>query len=301
MTVNRRLGILFACFTAVLWGLLPIALKVVLKNISPINVTWFRFSLAFSMLFLYYLFKKSSALKIILNPPLFLIVASAALGLNYFGFIVGINLTTPGIAQIFVQSGSVLLAISGFLIFKEKANIKQLFGLIMVFLGMLIFYHEILLTLSREVEKYPPGIIWIIFGGIMWAVYAVFQKKMIISYDPLELNLVLFGLPALAYSPFVNYTTIIHISPLDWILLIFVGLNTLLAYGSLAYAFKYIEANKISAIITLNPLITFGLMAVFSTWGVAWISHEKFTLLSIGGAFLVISGTVLTVFQGNKN
>jgi len=302
MNINTasRKGILFASFTALMWGLLAIALKVVLKDVSPINVTWFRFNLAFGMLFIYYLIKRPSALKILIKPPLILIFASIALGLNYLGFIVGISLTTPGIAQVFIQSGSVLLAISGFIIFKEKATVKQILGLIMVFAGMLVFYHEQITILSHDATLYHKGVVWIIFGGVMWAIYAVLQKGLTLSYPPMELNLVLFGIPALAYSPFVNYTIITNSSLIDWILLLFVGLNTLLAYGSLSYAFKYLEANKISAVITLNPLITFGLMAVFSSLGVQWIAQEKYALISITGAVFVITGTILTVMGTDK-
>jgi drug/metabolite transporter (DMT)-like permease len=297
---ESRKGILFASFTALMWGLLAIALKVVLKDISPINVTWFRFSLSFVMIFIYYLIKRPSALKILAKPPLILIFASIALGLNYLGFIVGISLTTPGIAQVFIQSGSVLLAISGFIIFKEKASMTQILGLIMVFAGLLVFYNEQLMNLSQDAALYHKGVIWIIFGGVMWAIYAVFQKKLILSFDPLELNLVLFGIPALAYSPFVNYANIIHAPISDWMLLLFVGFNTLIAYGSLAYAFKYMEANKISAVITLNPLITFGLMAIFTSVGVKWIAPEKYAIISITGALSVIIGTILTVMGPKK-
>jgi drug/metabolite transporter (DMT)-like permease len=284
-----------------MWGLLAIALKLVLNGMSPINITWFRFSLAFGMLFIFYLIKRPSALKIIIKPPFMLILAAIALGFNYLGFIFGINLTTPGIAQVFIQIGSVLLAISGFVIFKEKATGKQILGLIMVLAGLLVFYYEQILVLSQDVTLYQKGVIWIIFGGVMWATYAVLQKSLILSYDPMELNLILFGLPALAYSPFVNFEAIGHSTFLEWGLLLFVGLNTLLAYGSLAYAFKYLEANKISVVITLNPIITFALMGIFSITDVKWIAHEKFALVSLFGAFFVIVGTILTVMRSKKN
>jgi drug/metabolite transporter (DMT)-like permease len=299
--LETRKGLIFASFTALMWGILAIALKVVLKDISPINVTSFRFSLAFLILFIYYLIKAPSALKIMIRPPRLLIFASIALGLNYLGFIVGINMTTAGIAQVFIQSGSVLLAVSGFIIFKEKASIRQILGLVMVFTGMLIFYREQIMNLTRDVSLYKIGVVWILFGGVMWSIYAILQKKLIELYDPMELNLVLFGLPALAYMPFTNFTVISHFSILDWTLLVFVGLNTLLAYGSLAFAFKYMEANKISAVITLNPLITFAMMALFSSLGVQWIAHEKYGIFSIAGALFVITGTFLTVIRNRKN
>jgi drug/metabolite transporter (DMT)-like permease len=290
-------GILLAIFTAVMWGLLAIALKLVLIHISPITVIFFRFSLAFIMLLVFYLLKRPSGLKIILRPHPLLILAACALGLNYLGFIKGLNFTTPGTAQIFIQTGSVLLAFSGFVFFKEKASKMQLFGLLVVLTGMVIFYHEQLSVGGQGISLLQKGVLWIIFGGIMWAVYAVSQKVLIKSFNPMELNLVLFGLPALFYCPFADYNTIIHASVIDWVLLLFVGLNTLLAYGSLSYAFKYLEANKISVIITLNPIITFIIMGIFSLLQVKWIGQETFSYPSLIGATLVIIGTVLVVIR----
>ena len=40
-------GILYAIITAVLWGMLAIALKVSLSELTPADITWFRFFLAF--------------------------------------------------------------------------------------------------------------------------------------------------------------------------------------------------------------------------------------------------------------
>ena len=41
-----RLGVLLASSTAIMWGLLPIALKGVMATLDPLTTTFFRFSLA---------------------------------------------------------------------------------------------------------------------------------------------------------------------------------------------------------------------------------------------------------------
>ncbi len=294
-------GILFAFATTLLWGFLAIVLKVALTNISPIEVTWMRFVIAFLILSAYLLIKRPSSFKIFLQPPLILILAAVCLGFNYIGFISGINLTTPNIAQIFIQTGPVLLALSGFLFFKEKASLRQIIGLFLVFGGLAVFYHDQILVLAENVTRYQKGVLWIVFGAVMWAGYAVFQKRLVKTYHPLELNLVLFGLPAIGYLPFVDLHMITSASTLDWGLLLFLGCNTLLAYGALAYAFKYLEANKVSVIITFNPIITISAMSILTLMDVDWIVHEKFTLVSILGASLVIAGAVLTILRKKKN
>ena len=275
-------------------------LKVSLSNLSPVEVTWIRFVIAFIILSIYLLIKKPSSFKIFTHPPLLLILAAICLGLNYIGFISGINLTTPGIAQIFIQTGPVLLAISGFIFLKEKASVRQIIGLVIVFGGLAVFYRNQILELAEDVNKYQMGVLWTVFGAVMWASYAVLQKRLVKNYDPLELNLILFGLPAIGYLPLVDFQQLFSASIIEWGILIFLGCNTLLAYGSLAYAFKYLEANKVSVIITFNPIITLSVMSILALLNVDWIVHEKFTLVSLSGASLVITGASLTILGKKK-
>ncbi|MBI9061602.1 MAG: hypothetical protein JEZ14_06410 [Marinilabiliaceae bacterium] len=42
----------------------------------------------------------------------------------------------------------------------------------------------------------------------------------------------------------------------------FMGLNREVAYGTLTASLKYTDANKISIIITMNPIITFVLLVL---------------------------------------
>jgi len=302
MILSSRLkGILFASVTALLWGFLAVALKVSLASLSPVDIAWFRFSVAFILLTSFYLIFHSSQLNIIKHPPLLLIVAAICLGLNYLGFISGINYTSPSVAQVFMQLGPVLLAISGFIIYKEKVTFIQLSGLLIVVCGLLLFYNEQLSLIAVDKEIFNAGIIWIIIGAVAWSGFAIIQKKLVRKYPPMQLNIVIFGIPSILYSPFVSYSSLREISLGYWVLLLFLGLNTLAAYGSLAIALKYLEANKVSVIITQNPVITFITMAILGGLSVPWISPENFTFLTVVGAIMVIGGAVLTVFTRNKN
>jgi drug/metabolite transporter (DMT)-like permease len=293
-------GIYFAAFTALLWGFLAIALKVSLNDLPPVTVTWFRFIIAFISLFIYYLFSDRKRIKIITRPPLFAIISGVCLGLNYIGFITGIHYTSPGIGQIFIQTGPVMLAITGFIFFKEKLTLRRGIGLFILIAGMTIFYHEKIIILAGGLEKYRTGVLWILFGALSWLFYAIFQKKAVIKFNPMQLNLVLFLIPSIYLLPWVKFDMLPALSPGDWILLLFLGLNTLGAYGSLSYALKYLEANKVSVIIILNPLITFAVMAILKLKKVSWIEPEEFSFLTIAGALFVLSGAILTVFQRKK-
>jgi drug/metabolite transporter (DMT)-like permease len=297
---NTYKGVLFATITALMWGIIAIVLKLSLTNLAPIDVTWARFAMSFFIFIVYFSFCNRSALKIIIHPPILLIIASFCLGFNFLGFITGVGYTTPSIAQVFIQLAPVLLAISGFVFFKEKVAKRQIFGLLLVICGLIIFYREQIIFLSQDIIKYKTGVAWTLFGAVMWTIYAVIHKVLVKSYNPLQLNLLLFSIPTILFIPFVNFNAILHASLMEWGFLIFLGVNTVLAYGSLGYAFKYLEANKVSVIITLNPILTFVLMFLFGLLEVRWIVHENFTIITFLGALMVILGTIFTILKRNK-
>jgi drug/metabolite transporter (DMT)-like permease len=293
-------GIVYAVITAALWGVLAIALKISLSGLTPADITWFRFFLAFLLLSIYYFFSKPQYLRILRRPPWILIVATLCLAVNYYGFIEGVHLTTPSIAQVFIQLGPVLLALAGFIFFREKVTWRQIVGLVLVISGLAVFYHEQLGLILSGKAAWQAGVIWIIVAAVTWAVYSVLLKIMVLKYPPMQLNLVIFGLPALLYLPFVRFSHFAGLHFTGWLILLFLGLNTLFAYGLLSLAMKHAEANKISVILILNPLLTFALMAILTRAEVTWIKGEHYTVLTLAGAFTVVTGAVLTIFRKNR-
>jgi len=293
-------GIIYASITAILWGVLAIVLKVSLKELTPADITWFRFLLAFLALSAYYMIKKPYYFRIFLRPPLLLILATICLAVNYFGFIEGVNLTTPSIAQVYIQLGPVLLAVSGFVIFKERVSWRQIVGLLLVVTGLIVFYHEQLQHIVTEKNTWQMGIVWVLIAAVSWAIYSVLLKILVLKHPPMQLNLVIFGLPALLYLPFVNMHHFMHIGLTGWLILLFLGLNTLLAYGLLSLAIQCIEANKISVILVLNPILTFALMAIISHSDATWITHENYPFVAIIGAIIVLAGAILTIIRKNR-
>jgi drug/metabolite transporter (DMT)-like permease len=298
---NKRIyGVLYAATTALFWGFLAIFIKITLNNVAPIIVVWFRFGVAFAILFIYFAVKDRQKLSIFKKPPWLIIVAAFCLTVNYIGFANGINLTSPANAQVFIQLGPISLAIIAIFIFKERLSIRQMAGFLVAGAGMMSFYRDQFQNLLGSEEVYFAGVLWLILGALAWAAYASLQKKLVQKFHAQQLNLIIYGLPMLILLPYVEFSEFASFSPGLWVLLIFLGINTLVAYGCLAEAFKYIEANKISVIITLNPIITFTVMAILGAMQLDWIDAEIFTVYSLIGALLVLSGAILVVIPKRK-
>lgn len=297
---NHTKGILFASVTAFFWGFLAIALKIAVREVEPVTIVWIRFVIAFIILAIWQIIKNPSAFRIVLKPPVLLVFAALGLTWNYMSYMLGIHYTTPSNAQLFIQTGPIILAVSGFVLFKEKLRRNQLIGFILAVLGLFFFYRDQLSAFFDGQAKYNLGVLLTLSSALAWAVYAVLQKKLVVKYSPETLNLFLFGFPALLYIPFVNFEALFQLSWQWWLLLLFLGANTFIAYSCIAQALKYTEANKVSVIIIVNPVITFITMAILTELNVWWVAHERFSAITIVGAALVISGAILVSLKANK-
>jgi len=297
---NTNKGILLALTTAFFWGVLAIALKVAVNVVDPYTIVWFRFAFAAVALFILLFIFDKKQLRVLIKPPFWLIVASIALSINYIGFMLGVKYTSPSNAQVVIQIGQVLFALSGIIIFKEKIRKRQIIGFVIVILGFILFYIQQLKSLFFNTEDFNIGVLLTVLASVTWAIYAIIQKKLIHKYPPQTQNLLIFTLPIFFYLPFANFSNLGSISIGYWGLLIFLGANTLIAYGCMTASLKYLEANKVSAILITNPILTFIIMAILTILNVSWIDGERFTFLTWVGAITFIVGAFLVVRSGKK-
>lgn len=295
----EKKGLIYAGFTALLWGFLAIALKVSLYDLSPVSVVWFRFTVAFVFLFIILQIHDRNLIKKLKRPPWYLFLAAFFLGLNYLGFITGIHYTSPSSAQVYIQIGPVSLAIAGIVIFRERLTWQHIMGFLMLVAGFYLFYSQ-QVDLKTDGKRFTLGILFVLGGGMSWALFSIFQKILVRRFNTNHLNLFIYGTCALLFLPWVEFERFSGLTLNDWLLLIFLGINTLLAYGSLAYALRYSEANKVAVIITINPIITFGAMAFLEFSAVTWIEFEEFTPWSITGALAVLAGALVVVMSRGK-
>jgi drug/metabolite transporter (DMT)-like permease len=292
---NQAKGILYTLITVLMWGVLAIALKVASKEIDSPTIVWFRFSLAFSGMAIWAVFNDRKAFKILYSPSWLLVVSTLALAWNYIGFMLGVQYTTPGNAQVAVQTGPIVLAVLGVIFFKEKLSRMQIVGFLLALTGFWIFYQQHLQALSGQTSNYTKGTLLTVSAALTWAVYAAMQKKLIHQHPVTTLNLFIFGLPVLLYFPLVNFGSLIHLSIGYWLLLIFLGANTLISYVCLSLALKHLEAGKVSVLLILNPIITFVIMGILTWLQVSWIAPEHFSVLSVAGALIALTGAILVV------
>ena len=128
-------------------------------------------------------------------------------------------------------------------------------------------------------------------AAVCWTGYAIMQKILLQEFTSEETMLAIYWLGTLVFLPFCDFSTLGQLTGMQWALLAFCGLNTIIAYGSFAEALVHIEASRVSATIALTPLLTVGIVQLIPMEG---ITVEPLGVFSLLGAVLVVSGSITT-------
>lgn len=283
-----------ALITTLLWGFLPIFLKIALKEFSPQTIVGFRFLFAFVILMAFLALKRDRPSKILLKPPGVGVLAGLALAANYFYFLQGVNFSGPANGAIIVQVAPVMVVLAGVFLFKERFNRQQVAGLVIASIGFFIFFLDMRASVE-DADLYTKANINILVGAAVWAMYMVFQKTLSKDYPAQHLNLLVYAVAAGVFLPLANWGEFAGAGINAWALMIFLGLNTLVAYGALAEAIERIPLSLISVMITLNPLITLAATRALPLIFPGLLVPEMIDLQGYIGACIAVAGVVLVV------
>lgn len=292
-TGNWRLGLGLSLVTTILWGLVPVALAIILPKLDIYTINWFRFIVSFILLGCY-LFKQNNLPKIIQlkSVPIYLFILTI-LGLtgNYIFFVAGLQATSPSHAEVLIQLAGVFFGFGGLVIFKEKYTRYQWMGVGILTTGFIGFFYEQLKVLITDSDQYINGSIMVIIAALTWAVYALIQKQLLTKLDSTHIMWTIYGGCGLLFGIFAKPQTLIQLNSIEWIMLIFCGLNTLVAYGCFAESLQHWEASRVSAVIALAPIFTIASMSLTAFLAPGLITPEYITPLGILGAILVVAGS----------
>ncbi|MGP0629211.1 DMT family transporter [Nitrospina sp. 32_T5] len=287
-------GVFFALTTTVLWGLLPVVMQIALDDFSPGSIVWFRFTFAFFALWAFLRLQKKPPEGIFRKPPLFAILAGLCLSGNYYYFLRGISASSPSNAAVLIQTAPVLVVLIGVFVFRERFSRPQAGGLAIALVGFFLFFRD-QHAHALDVKLYNTANGFVLVAGVLWAAYMTIQKSLTSRYEAQQLNLLVYGIASLVLVSTVSWDDYTHAGWTACGLLLFLGMNTLLAYGFLAEAIKHIPLWLISVIVTLNPFITLVVMKLLPLVLPGLVEPERIGLLGYFGAMTAIGGVILVI------
>lgn len=297
-----RLGLGLALATAGFWATLPVALKITLEQIDPITLTWFRFVVAFALLggWLAARGRLRPLASLRRRHWWLLLIAGLMLIGNYVFYLLGVQYTSPANAQLLIQLAPLLMALGGILVFRERFNAWQWLGLAVIVVGLSLFFADQLRADTLPAGRYVLGSLIVVLAAVVWAVYALVQKQLLLRLSSWLILLVIYAIASVLLWPFAHPAALLRLDPLHGALLVYCALNTLGAYGCFAEALAHWEASRVSTILAVTPLLSIAAVTTVYGFWPALIRPEHVTWLGFAGAIIVVAGSALAALMGQR-
>ncbi|MFO7891670.1 MAG: DMT family transporter [bacterium] len=297
-----QVGLGLSLITCLMWGVLPIALKIMLKHMDAVTITWFRLSVSALVLFPILYRKRGVPRYKKLRGKYIVLAGLAIVGLcgNYMIFLFGLNYLTPSGAEVVIQFAPMFLLIGSLVIFKERFHPIQWVGFATFFVGLALFFNQSLAEILGEFSGYAKGILLIMLASFSWSVYALSQKQLLKNLTSPSIMLLIYAGGTVLLLPISAPAQVVELDTVVIFVLLFCAVNTLIAYGSFSEALDHWEASRVSAVITTVPIITVVCMKIGSHYFPEFIEPESLNTLSIIGTFLVVIGSMVTSLGGRR-
>ncbi|MGM9570898.1 MAG: DMT family transporter [bacterium] len=286
---SNRLGHLLALFTIFVWGTTFISTKMLLHYLTPIEILFFRFSLAFIALCI---FSPQQKIHISLNREELYFAGAGLAGITLYFLFENIALVYS-----YASNVSIILCMAPFFtalfahFFLKTERLKPSF-----FIGFLAAISGIALinfNSSTVLQLNPLGDILALLAAAVWAVYSILIKKIsLLNYSTVLctkktfLYGLIFMLPCLPFFDFKLSSFDVHNLPL-LLHISYLGLGaSALCFATWNFSVKLLGAVKTSIYIYLTPVITI----IFSAWFLA----EKITPIALIGTALTMIGLFIS-------
>lgn len=297
-----RLGLALSVLTMVCWGALPVTLKITLQQMDALTVTTYRFLAAF--IFLAVVLKARRALPNVRtfskHTWILLFVAVCGLVSNYILYLFGLGLTSPGNAQVMIQIAPLLFTIGALVIFRERFSRWQWAGLTILFIGLALFFDDQLRHLLSNIDQYYYGCVLIFLAAIGWAAYALAQKQLLKHMGSQVVMLFIYLVGCFGFLPFSHFGQAAEMDALHLAMLVACAANAIVSYGAFAEALVHWEASRVSAVVSMAPLVTLATMKWINYQWPKFLPEQNVSALGFLGAILVVSGSASVALGGRR-
>ncbi|SEK52549.1 EamA domain-containing membrane protein RarD [Colwellia chukchiensis] len=295
---NSAKGLMLAMTTAIMWGILPLALKSVLLLMDAYTITWYRFIFAAFFVGLLLAVKRKLPSSILQRTGIMkrLLFAAIFLSLNYIMYLVSLHFIPAETAQMLIQMAPFMMLLGSVIFIKESFSRGQMVGSAVLISGLLLFFNQQFFDSNSNIsnDDFLLGFLLMLGAAITWAAYAILQKKMLRHYSSNQVMWCIYLLSAVFFLPLANPEQITSLNTTALLLLLFCCANTLVAYGTFAKSLEYLPTAKVSATLAITPLLTVAFANIAEyLWPTAF-QAQHLNLIAYIGAGVVVLGSMLT-------
>ncbi len=283
-------GYIYILLAAVLWGLIGPVSKIAFDNgASATEIGFYRAVLSWFIFATHAVVTRKTKAEI-KDIPVMVIFGVVGVSFFYTVFLVSVEKGGAAFAAVLLYTAPAWVAVISPFIYKDRLTINKGVAIILTITGVAGIC---LNGNSGDVYGMKFDTIAIIAGllsGLAYSMYYIFGKYFTSKYESSTLFLYILPVGAIGLLPFVEFT---DKSIETWITLLFIGF--ICSYGANSFYYmglKHLQPTKAVLTATFEPLAA-ALFAYF-------IWNEQFSAAGYGGAFLILIGVVITVFDKNQ-
>ncbi len=283
---KKATGHIFALITIIVWGSTFITTKMLLTELTPVQIMLCRFAIAYVVLWLIRPKAEKTAVK---DELLFLAMGIFGCTLYFITENTALKYTLASNVSIIVAGAPIITAIlANFFIKGEKFSRNTALGFAVAFAGvvLVVFNGRFVLKLN------PAGDALSLGAAVSWAVYSVILRTCVDRFNSVMLTrkLMFYGfvtaLPIALIQgdrmPFEVFGT-----PIMLFCILFLGvIGSGICYVMWSKAISYLGVVKTNNYIYINPFVTLVTGGIFL--------KEPITVMGVVGAMLIISGVVIS-------
>ncbi|UCD64972.1 MAG: DMT family transporter [Candidatus Zixiibacteriota bacterium] len=286
-----RWSSLFLILPVLFWGISYIAIKVVLKELEPVEMISVRFLLAAPTLFIIIKLKRLRLWPVAMKGKL--VFAAFMVFLHFWVMATGMKETSASNTAWILTTAPIFIALLSWVYLSEKFNVAQWLGLFVAVAGVFALVYN----------GDPANLGWIHTRGdiivlgscVTWAFYTVGTRELTSRINPLVATFYMTGIAGCVFIPwtFINsgYEKFLNLQSVTTISLVFLGVFCLaIAFWLWSEGLSRQTAAEVGVYLYLEPLVT-----MIGAWV---LLGERITIWLIFGAILISIGVYVSEKRG---
>lgn len=287
-------GFTLSLVTALLWGMLPVAMVLLLGKLDVVTITWtrFTFSTVCVALWLYSRRQWPQAHQLTGTCWLLVIAVAGLLG-NFLLYLAGLRLLNPEATQTIIQLAPIMLLFGSIYFNGERLSPLEWGGAALLLVGLALFFNQRLHNLFSSLGSETIGVLCMLVAALSWSIYGLVQKRLMRTLSSLQVTLLIYTAGAVLLIPFIAPLVVLQLDALQAASLLFCCINMLVGYGAFTEAMRVWQAAKVSAVIALAPVFTIVSMKLAVWLLPSHFASSELNALAYVGALVVVAGSML--------
>lgn len=288
MQTSKAKQMVLSLLTIFLWASCYVAIRMGSKHYSPFALTSLRFFASAATVLVMLPFRKLQrpALR---DLPLFLLSALSAYSLYCCIMALGARTVTASVSSFVMAFAPVMTPMFALLLLQEHMSRRKWISLVISGCGVVV------LLFTDSSFSIELGIVWVLLGAILFALYNIVQRILLRRYDSFVVT---------AYSTLLGAFTLLPFAPTAFsqmktapmsatLILCYLGAVSVIAYLFWAMALKLAQhTSEVTNFMFLTPIIT-------TVLGFFTIGEMPPPSAILGGVLLLL-GLLLTNLEPKK-